>query len=142
PVDAFLDLLRSAIASGRAHLQGIAGEEPDDSSLCGWEGAGVHSRPKGPLVGWLGADEVLLEPESAFAAARRLGDETDRALTISLATLEKRLAEQGLLLTSERGGERRLRQRRTVRGGQHLVLVLPRAMLVGVGPANPASDDQ
>src|SRR5262249_46247457 len=69
PCDLFLRLLAGALASGRAHLAGLDGEEPkvsegdesdhrDDAVALGWKrapGGGRH--PQGRLIGWINGDD-------------------------------------------------------------------------------------
>jgi hypothetical protein len=82
PARRFLDLLGSTIFRGDAYL-----EEPNKSE-----------QNRGRLVGWMNGDGlVLLEPDSAYAAANLLAIQQGESLSVSKKTLAKRLAEGGFL---------------------------------------------
>jgi len=75
PAQRFLELLRSAIASGRAHVADPDGDRPDAvGGSWGWRmnSFGTHE-PKGDRVGWLFGDDLYLEADAAYGAAQRLG---------------------------------------------------------------------
>src|SRR5205823_8075531 len=99
PARRFLELLRGAIASGRAHLAGPTGDRPDVvQSAWGWrrDDFGVYE-PKGERVGWLDGHDVYLEPDAAYAAVQRLGQEIGDRVALTPQTLRKRLNERGPL---------------------------------------------
>jgi hypothetical protein len=58
--------------------------------------------PGGARVGWIVQSDLYLDPGAAFAIAKRLGGEIGDGITIGSKTLNKRLHEQGLLLSAER----------------------------------------
>jgi hypothetical protein len=111
PAQRFMDLLRAAIASGRAHVAGPDGGAPEGSRAWGWRsvrvGSGAYAekewRPLGARVGWVGDGALYLEPEAAFAVVQDMGREGGEHLTIGSKTLHRRLSERGLLLSSEIG---------------------------------------
>ena len=122
PTRRFLELLRAVIASGRAHLADSKyGDKPTDPGLLGWRertiGVGENERtewePRGERIGWIDGDDVLLEPDAAFAVIQRLGREQGNGLAITQHTLWKRMAEKGLLASREKG---RNHQRREIMG--------------------------
>jgi hypothetical protein len=55
----------------------------------------------GERLGWIRADDLLLEPETAFAAAQKLARDQGTSIPIKQRTLWKRLAEQGLLASRD-----------------------------------------
>jgi hypothetical protein len=110
PATRFLALLRAAISGGRAHVvDARTGAQPKDPASWGWQlnlvGAGNYERevwhPKGERLGWIRADELFLEPETAFATAQRLARDQGTSIGIKQRTLWKRLAEQGLLASRD-----------------------------------------
>jgi len=124
PATRFLALLSAAISSGRAHVvDADTGAQPEDAACWGWQpnlvGAGNYERevwrPNGERLGWIRKDDLLLEPETAFAAAQRLARDQGTSISIKQRTLWKRLAEQGLLASrdSSRGTNT---VRRTIEG--------------------------
>jgi len=81
PARLFLSLLGSAVTSGRAHVAGPNGQEPDTPEAWGWRavtvGLGDHERtewrPGGDRVGWRDAHRLYLDPQAAFAVVQRFG---------------------------------------------------------------------
>jgi hypothetical protein len=114
PTGHFLRLLAGALASGRAHLAGPDGGPPENPGAWGWRAQGgldPRWEPQGRRIGWLdGPDDLLLEPEAAYAEAQELARHQGESLPVSSRTLWKRLRERNLLATWD---ERR--QRNTVR---------------------------
>src|SRR5262249_9760381 len=86
PARRFLELIRSAILSGRAYVADArTGEEPENHTLWGWreEPAGERLRfiLQGRRVGWLDGSDLYLDSTAAFAAAQQLGRETEEPLS-------------------------------------------------------------
>lgn len=139
----FLDLLRSAISSGRAHVASADGNEPDSPEVWGWRerrigGGGQHGsewQPQGEHVGWLRDDDLYLDPDSAYKAVE--GMATLDGLSITSRTLWKRMSERGLLATVDSGRET-LRVRVTLEGARRAVLHLRSSTLLTQEPAQPA----
>ncbi len=130
PVRRFLELLAGALASGRAHVAGRDGDEPEHPEAWGWRlriaGTGEYQRdegwPQGNRIGWLDGD-LYLEPEASYAAAQALGRDTGDPLAILPRTLHKRLAERGLLLSQDESRGRHV-VRVTLEGKRREVLHL------------------
>ncbi|MCC2663875.1 MAG: helicase, superfamily, partial [Geminicoccaceae bacterium] len=109
PARRFLALLRSAISSGRAHVADAdTGTQPEDAAYWGWQlnaaGSGDEreaSRPYGERLGWIRHDDLLLDPDAAFAAAQKLARDQGTSIPIKQRTLWKRLDEQGLLASRD-----------------------------------------
>jgi hypothetical protein len=118
PTAHFLRLLAASLASGRAHVAGPAGEEPDCPERWGWrreevgteENATPRWRAQGKRIGWVGGSNLLLEPEASYAAAQELARDQGEALPVAPRTLHRRMKERGLLATWDAR-----RQRNTVR---------------------------
>src|SRR5207247_9343306 len=114
PTLQFLDLLQAALASGEAHVAAPSGEAPADAVSWGWRlrtfgnGESDASRwePQGKRIGWLNERHLYLEPDASFAACQGLGQAIDEPLTITQATLEKRLNQRGLLASVEQKRQR------------------------------------
>jgi hypothetical protein len=110
PARRFLALLGAAISSGRAHLADAeTGNQPEDAACWGWQLASVGSghdlrdvwRPNGERLGWIREEDLLLEPETAFASAQKLARDQGTSIPVKQRTLWKRLAEQGLLASRD-----------------------------------------
>jgi hypothetical protein len=104
-VPVYLELLRAAISSGRAHLAASDGGAPESPSAWGWRcinsSAGEEWRPQGDRIGYVGGDDLYLVPQAAYKAAQNVGGESS-GLAISAQTLNKRLSERGLLQSTDR----------------------------------------
>jgi hypothetical protein len=107
PVRRFLLLLAAAISSGHAHVAGLDGGEPNDPAAWGWRhkliGTGAYERaewqPQGDRVGWVEGSALYLEPEASFRTAQMMGG--GEPIPVSSKTLHKRLAERGLLVSTD-----------------------------------------
>jgi hypothetical protein len=111
PVNHFLSLLRSAIASGRCHIASPEGARPAElPEAWGWRReSGFNStewNPQGKRVGWVDAKYLYLDPDAAHAEAQKLATEQGESIPIGAKTLSKRLDEKGKLLLTDksRGG--------------------------------------
>lgn len=131
PVTSFLDLLRSSINSGQAHVAGPDGAEPERPGVWGWiaqtlgigENERSEWRPQGTRVGWIEGDEVYLDATSAHYTAQRIATASGYPLSVELSTLKKRLHERGHLASiDERRG--RFDVRKTLQGKRVPVLHL------------------
>jgi hypothetical protein len=143
PAHRFLELIGSALASGRAHLASSSGHHPEHKpEACGWRqvvvGTGDYERkewrPQGDRIGWLHEREsddvdVYLDPDAAYAAAQKLGREVGDPLTLTAQTLRKRLRERGRLASTEKPARQTLTVRRTLEGKRRDVLHLHAAAL-------------
>jgi hypothetical protein len=145
PAARFLELLGSALASGRAHLASPEGAAPPDGARrWGWRPWGTEGdlRPEGRRIGWVSDDgEVWLEPSASHAAAREMASALGDDLATSERTVRKRLAERGFLAEREEGRQR-LTARRTVEGRRLDVLILARGALGAEEPSQPSQPAQ
>lgn len=131
PTRRFSELLSAAIVSGRAHVAGPEGGEPEEPGAWGWRRDKVGTsdyereawRPLGDRVGWLKGNNLYLLPEAAYAAAQRQGRDSGEPLTVTGRTLRKRLHERRLLLSVE-GSRPTFAVRRTLGGRGQGVLHL------------------
>ena len=154
PTTRYLELLSSAIASGKAHLAAPKGEAPsrtdniDYPAAWGWrKDTRISSSlqpvytPAGTRVGWVIDDDIYLEPTAAFKVAQDMAGVGGDGLKIDEPTLRKRLKEKGLLAsTDETRG--RLLVRHTLEGQRREVLHLKTEALAPREPAQPAQPAQ
>lgn len=146
PTARFLELLGGALAAGRGHVTLPDGSCPRDGTAWGWREATIGTgddertdwRPQGECVGWLDRDDLYLEPDVAYAAAQRLArDGHGEAIAVGRQTLNKRLAERGILATTEQG-RGKLTVRRQLGGRRRNVLHLRADSLDAGEAAQPA----
>jgi len=136
PTQRFLELLRAAITSGRAHIADMDGNAPQNAAAFGWREFEVGTgdnwrsewRPQGDRVGWVDfeKDDLFLEPEASYMAAQKMATESD-GVPVSAQTLRKRLDEKHLLKTKEKG--RGLMVRQMLQGVRQDVLHLDLSVL-------------
>src|SRR5262249_13426232 len=127
PARRFLTLVAAAITSGRGHLVSPkTGAEPEAPEAWGWQPVTLKNdapgwQPRGHLLGWIAGDEILLEPEAAFAAAQHLAAEQGDHLPGTQQQLYRRLKDTGLLLATEKN---KTTLRRKIQGAYRTVLFL------------------
>ena len=85
---------------------------------------------QGRRVGWVADDDLYLEPDAAFAAVQELGNQVGEPLTILSKTLNKRLAERGLLRSQDKERNRHT-VRRTLEWARRTVLHMAANLLLG-----------
>jgi hypothetical protein len=98
PADHFLNLLRSALFSGQAHLASYEGDEPQEiSQLCGWR----KGQPLGECIGLIKNGVVYFNPTSAYIVANSQGNRAGEGLAVTENTLWKRMDERELLIKAK-----------------------------------------
>ena len=138
PTGRFLQLLRACLGSGRVHLASIDGDIPENPQAWGWREASVgignsaqgEWHAQGRRVGWVADDDIYLEPDAAFAAVQEMGNQVGEPLTILSRTLNKRLAERGLLRSQDTERNRHT-VRRTIEGARRTVLHMAAKLFIG-----------
>ena len=128
PTWRFLQLLGACLGSGRVHLAATAGDLPKHPQAWGWRESSVgianpargEWHAQGRRIGWVADDDIYLEPDAAFAAVQELGNQLGEPLAILSKTLNKRLAERGLLRSQESVRNRHT-VRRTIEGARRAV---------------------
>ena len=80
-----------------------AGVTPGEPVRWGWtEGLSAGEplwRAQGELIGWVVGDDVYLQPDAAYRAARQWADAAGSRLGVSERTLHRDLRDRGLLAT-------------------------------------------
>ncbi|HUQ92154.1 MAG TPA: DUF3854 domain-containing protein [Bryobacteraceae bacterium] len=134
PVARFLDLLRSSLVSGRAHLRGRSGPIPEKwRGACGWrDDGGYRSEPSGDCIGWVDGDELYLDSTASYRVVQIAGRDAGEILAITEQTLRKRLREKDLLASTDLKRET-LTVRRTIEGTYKDVLHFRRSTLLPDG---------
>jgi len=146
PTARFLELLGSALGSGKAHVAAPNGTAPEGAKGWGWRSAVVGTgefarqewRPQGARIGWIEGADLYLDRDAALAEVQRLGQITGDGLAITGQVLTKRLHERGLLASTDQARET-LTVRRTLEGQQRRVLHFAAATIV---PAATAGTDE
>ena len=72
-----MELLSSALASGRAHVASPDGGAPEAPEAWGWhrtgDGCKGRWRAQGAQIGWRDGAALYLEPEASYAVAQKGG---------------------------------------------------------------------
>ncbi|MDN5796722.1 MAG: DUF927 domain-containing protein [Intrasporangium sp.] len=119
PAKRFLVLIGSAVASGRAHVAARDGGCPaSDPGAWGWRSRDGLMTDMGARIGWTEGEDLWLDPESAYTAAKSAGE----GLSIDLEALRSRLSDGGLLQSHDPSGKTGVRVR--LQGRQRRVLHL------------------
>jgi len=134
PTARFLELLGSALGSGKAHVAAANGGTPDEPKMWGWRSAVVGTgefarqewRPQGARIGWVEGTDLYLDRDAALAEVQRLGQTMGEGIAITGQVLAKRLHERGLLSSIDQG-QGTLAIRRKLEGKQRRVLHLATA---------------
>lgn len=148
PTARFLELLSSALGSGKAHVADPSGNAPEGQQGWGWRSVLVGSgefgrqewRPQGARVGWVDGADLYLDRDAALAEVQRLGREVGDGLAITAAVLAKRLHEKGLLASTDEARET-LPVRRTLEGKRRAVLHLAATTIAPEEVANADAAD-
>ena len=138
PTRRFLQLLAACLGSGRGHLAAIDGGVPKHPQAWGWRESSVgignsargEWRAQGQRIGWVADADIYLEPVAAFAAVQELGNEVGEPLTVLSKTLNKRLAERGLLRSQESVRNKHT-VRRVIEGARRYVLHMDANLFLG-----------
>lgn len=124
PGEAFLDLVRSLLASKRAVLHATDGTMPsiEIAGACGWEhvtfntgnslGSDWQPAPGAARIGWIDDAHVYLDPSVAHAAAERLAHEVHQVLGTQRQVLARLAEENRIQLDQQTAGARRTFTRR------------------------------
>jgi hypothetical protein len=137
PTARFVELLTSALSSGKAHVAAPNGNAPEGAKGWGWRSAVVGTgefarqewRPQGARVGWVDGADLYLDRDAALAEVQRLGQVMGEGIAVTGQVLAKRLHERGLLASTDQTRET-LTVRRTLEGKQRRVLHFAAATIV------------
>lgn len=142
PVNRFLDLLRSALVTGRAHVTSEHGHQPAGPEVWGWRrttGTRDEWQPQGNCIGWVRDVDLYLDPDAAFKVALQMS--SDEGLSATSRTLWKRLREAEVLATTD---EKRSRNtiRVTLQGARREVLHISSRTLMAGKPSQLSQTPQ
>lgn len=104
----FVELMRAAISSGKAHVEHCRGGQPDNSRAMGWREvdmgiSGKRLEAMGTRIGWVNGDELYIDPNASLTVIKALASGLDNHLGSSERAIAKSLREAGLLLKCDRG---------------------------------------
>lgn len=99
PAEYFINLLRSALLSGRCHLETVEGTQPPAANRYGWR----DSIAQGECAGWVKDGLIYLQPEAAYKNANLQGHSIGEGLPVGQKKLFERMDERGLIALKEKG---------------------------------------
>ncbi len=139
PVQQFVQILVSSLASGAAHIADPSGNVPlENPNGWGWRyvsvGTGQYEKndwkPQGIRIGWLDDGEVYLDPVATFTVVQEIAKGHSRPIPLTQTTLWKRMKEhRPSFLASWEEDRKRNTIRRTFNGVQHAVIHMRRDVL-------------
>ncbi len=123
PVTRFLELLQSAFASNKAHLEHVNSGSPANPTSWGWRCFGGEMQPCGDRIGWHTGEEIYLLPDATFSLLERFAA-IGETIGTQQTTLWKHLWEAEILSRSKRAEARRVfTQSKATCSGKQSVLV-------------------
>ena len=141
PALRFIELVSSAISSGRAHIAATDGTEPSSPEAFGWRSVkvGLNSewRPLGDRIGWTDGYYIYLDPDASLKIA--LIADSQNTLAITPRTLKARLVEKGLVIPDKTRNLTTVR--RTLQGRKQVEVLHLRPGLITGGDGEDISDD-
>lgn len=132
PVDRFIELLKTSITTGKAHVADGKNCAPPDAQTWGWKPGSAASpwKPSGQLVGWIVGEDLYLDPDTSYKAAVSAAASSMSSISIPHQTLIKRLNDRGLLKSTEPDSQT-LRVRKMLAGKRVRVLHLAASVIRG-----------
>jgi hypothetical protein len=138
PALRYIELVRSALGAGRAHIASFRGAAPlIYADALGWRPFREALTPQGLCIGWIDeVDDIYLDPDAAYKVAQEMTSGNDR-VDVGVKALNRRLHEAGLLKTTDttRGTKT---ARRKVGGSQREVLHINAELLIDKDRSVPA----
>jgi hypothetical protein len=105
----FVDLMRAAVSSGKAHIEHSRGGKPDNSRALGWREVdtgvanGTRTEAMGSRIGWVDGDALYIDPTTSLSVVKSLSSVLDNHLGSSDRAIAKGLREAGLLSQFDKG---------------------------------------
>lgn len=104
----FVELIRAAVSSGKAHIEHSRGGQPNNPRALGWREvdmgpSGTRVEATGTRIGWADGEDLYIDPHAALTVVKTLASGLDNHLGSSERTIAKGLREAGLLSRCEKG---------------------------------------
>ncbi len=124
--DRFIELLRSSLIMGAAHLANERGGRPKDFCNWGWKVTGADKYEKvegqGTKIGWTFNESICLDMKAALSVIKPLSTRLGNHLGSSERAINKALFEAGMLAKCDEG---RHKTKVSVEGRRVPVICLP-----------------
>ena len=103
----FIEYIRVAVSSGKAHIESKFGGEPENPRTLGWRKVetygGFRSEAMGSRIGWADKDAIYIDPGASLSIVKAIASSLDNHLGSSQLAIGKSLSEAGLLTQHEKG---------------------------------------
>lgn len=105
----FIELIRAALSSGKAHIEANLGGKPANPRALGWREvdmgmvSGSRAEAMGTRIGWIDGDTLYIDPSAALGVVKALASNLDNHLGSSERAIAKSLREEGLLIKCDKG---------------------------------------
>jgi hypothetical protein len=105
----FVELIRAAVSSGKAHIERSDGGQPNNPRALGWREVdmGMKNGPRaeamGTRIGWVDGEELCIDPTASLSVIKALASGLDNHLGSSERAIAKSLREAGLLSRCDKG---------------------------------------
>jgi hypothetical protein len=105
----FVDLMRAAVSSGKAHIERSGGGKPDNARALGWrdvdigQSGGTRTEAMGTRIGWVDGEELYIDTTASLSVIKALASGLDNHLGSSERAIAKSLREAGLLSRCDKG---------------------------------------
>ena len=140
--DRFIELLRSSLIMGAAHLANERGGYPKDFCNWGWKVTGVDKYEKvegqGTKIGWIFNESICLDMKAALSVIKPLSTRLGNHLGSSERAINKALYEAGMLAKCDEG---RHKTKVSVEGRRVPVICLPVSRVVDLVDDEALSKD-
>lgn len=102
----YIELLRSALQTGRGHVASLNGQCPHYASVLGWrEEQGrdgtFHARAQGDRIGWVDETHLYIAQQPALSLIKKMSSEVGNYLGSSNGAISKALKEAGWLVKTD-----------------------------------------
>lgn len=102
----YIDLLRSALQTGRAHVASMNGQCPHHASALGWReeqgrDGNFYARPQGDRIGWVDATQLYVDPKAALSLIKKMSNDVGNYLGSSDRAISKALKEAAWLAKTD-----------------------------------------
>lgn len=103
----YIELLRSALQTGRAHVASMNGKCPHHAAALGWrdeqgQNGTFIQRARGDRIGWVDATHLHVDPKGALALIKKMSNELGNYLGSSDAAISRALREAGWLAKTDK----------------------------------------
>ncbi len=137
PVKRYLDVIRSLLSSGKAHVTWKGDTKPDDISAWGWRKDNYDSwKPQGAQIGWVSDGDLFLDPHATYQLAQPLMGQSAG----NMGSVHRALRDRGVLRSTDTA-RKTLTVRKRIDGVNQNVIHLSVSAVTGDPESAPAKHE-